>query len=128
MLCSPDYSRTSISSSDMTNETQLAAVFKAYDIRGLSPEQIDAAFARRLGKAIAAKFGPKKVLVGRDMRMTSSVLENSLIDGLTSSGVNVVRIGLCSTPMFNILLGLANRAFDLGVMVTASHNPGKYNG
>ncbi|MFZ2804089.1 MAG: phosphomannomutase/phosphoglucomutase [Patescibacteria group bacterium] len=112
----------------MSTDSQLSAVFKAYDIRGLSPEQIDAAFARRLGKAIVVQFKPKKVLVGRDMRLTSSVLESALIDGLTSSGVDVVRIGLCSTPMFNILIGLADNGFDLGVMVTASHNPGKYNG
>lgn len=106
----------------------LASVFKAYDIRGLSPEEIDAAFALRLGKTVAAHFGPKRVLVGRDMRTTSFPLESALIEGLTSFGVDVVRIGLCSTPMFNILLGLANGSFDLGVMITASHNPGKYNG
>src|SRR5437762_635248 len=105
-----------------------AKVFKAYDIRGLSPEVINAAFARRLGKSLAVLYPLKKVMVGRDMRTTSYALEAALIDGLTSSGVNVVRIGLCSTPMFNVLLGLANREFDLGVMVTASHNPGKYNG
>lgn len=109
-------------------ENTLASVFKAYDIRGYSPEQINAAFAKRLGKAIVAQFGPKKVMVGRDMRMTSSPLESALIEGLTSSGVDVVRIGLCSTPMFNVLLGLAGGAYDLGVMITASHNPGKYNG
>jgi phosphomannomutase len=106
----------------------MVEVFKAYDIRGLSPEQINAAFARRLGKALAVLYPLKKVMVGRDMRTTSYALEAALIDGLTSSGVNVVRIGLCSTPMFNVLLGLANKQFDLGVMVTASHNPGKYNG
>jgi len=112
----------------MATDSQLASVFKAYDIRGLSPEQIDASFARRLGKAIAVQFSPKKVMVGRDMRLTSSVLENALIDGLTSSGISVTRIGLCSTPMFNVLIGLAQNGFDMGVMVTASHNPGKYNG
>ncbi len=106
----------------------LASAFKAYDIRGLSPETIDSAFARRLGKAIAYRYQPKKVLVGRDMRTTSFPLEAALIESLTASGVDVVRIGLCSTPMFNILLGLANHEYDLGVMVTASHNPGKYNG
>ncbi len=109
-------------------EQSLASVFKAYDIRGLSPEQIDIAFAKRLGKAVAAHFRPKKVLVGRDMRVTSFPLESSLIDALNASGVDVVRIGLCSTPMFNILLGLADNAYDLGIMITASHNPGKYNG
>ena len=117
-----------VSSSLMSSDATLGAAFKAYDIRALSPETIDSAFARRLGKAIAVEFGPKKVLVGRDMRTTSFSLESALIDGLLFSGVHVVRIGLCSTPMFNVLLGLAHGAFDLGVMVTASHNPGKYNG
>ena len=112
----------------MATESTLAAVFKAYDIRGLSPEQIDTAFAERLGKALAVRYPLKKVMVGRDMRTTSFSVESALIQGLTSSGVSVVRIGLCSTPMFNVLLGLANKEFDLGVMITASHNPGKYNG
>ncbi len=111
-------------------ESTIASVFKAYDIRGLAPEQLDAAFALKLGKALAAHFGPRRVLVGRDMRTTSFSLESALIEGLTSSGVEVVRIGLCSTPMFYVLTGMAqsSQAFDLGVMVTASHNPGKYNG
>ncbi len=107
---------------------QPMSVFKAYDIRGLSPGEIDAPFAERLGRAIFAQLSPKRVLVGRDMRTTSLELETALIRGLTENGVDVVRIGLCSTPMFNVLLGLADGSFDLGVMVTASHNPGKYNG
>lgn len=109
----------------------ICPVFKAYDIRGLSPDEIDAAFAARLGRAIAFQFAPKRVLVGRDARKTSQELERSLLIGLTESGVDVTRIGLCSTPMFNVTLGLAHERgtpFDLGVMVTASHNPGSYNG
>lgn len=111
-------------------DTTIASVFKAYDIRGLAPEQLNAAFALRLGKALAAHFGPKRVLVGRDMRTTSFPLESALIEGLTSSGVEVVRIGLCSTPMFYVLTGMAQstKPFDMGIMVTASHNPSKYNG
>ncbi len=112
----------------MNDRSSLSSVFKAYDIRGLAPEQIDADFAFGLGKAVMAEFGPKKVLVGRDMRTTSFALESALIEGLTQSGADVVRIGLCSTPMFNVLLGLANGLYDLGIMITASHNPGKYNG
>ena len=103
-------------------------VFHAYDIRGLSPEELDEPFAFRLGQAVVKQFQPKTVLVGRDMRVTSPALEAALIKGLTESGANVTRIGLCSTPMFNVLVGLGNGAYDMGVMVTASHNPGKYNG
>lgn len=106
----------------------LAKVFKAYDIRGLAPGELDAAFASRLGQVLVAEFKPKRVLVGRDMRVTSPDLEAALVDGLTGQGVSVTRIGLCSTPMFNVSVGLGAGTYDLGVMVTASHNPGKYNG
>ena len=106
----------------------LAKAFKAYDIRGLAPGELDTAFARRLGETLVAEFKPTRVLVGRDMRTTSPELEAALVDGLTSEGVNVTRIGLCSTPMFNVSVGLGAGTYDLGVMVTASHNPGEYNG
>ncbi|MFH1077764.1 MAG: phosphomannomutase/phosphoglucomutase, partial [Patescibacteria group bacterium] len=112
----------------MTMPESLRHVFHAYDIRGLSPGELDETFARRLGQGISAQFCPTTVLVGRDMRITSPALEAALIEGLTASGANVTRIGLCSTPMFNVLVGLGNGAFDMGVMVTASHNPGIYNG
>lgn len=102
------------------------AIFHAYDIRGLSPQEIDETIARRLGKAIARLHQPKSVIVGRDMRATSEALQGALIEGLTASGVHVTRIGLCSTPMFNFALGESGG--DLGVMVTASHNPAAYNG
>jgi phosphomannomutase len=105
-----------------------ADVFKAYDIRGLSPGELNIGFAERLGQVLAAEFRPKTLLVGRDMRTTSPELEQALIGGLTASGVNVVRIGLCSTPLFNVSVGLGGDAYDLGVMVTASHNPAQYNG
>ncbi len=112
----------------MPPESPLSGLFKAYDIRGFSPQLIDAAFAERLGKVIAYHFSARRVLVGRDMRETSPVLEDALIRGLTSVGADVVRIGQCSTPMFNVSLGLSNPACDVGVMVTASHNPAAYNG
>jgi len=104
------------------------SIFKAYDIRGLSPGEIDAALAGRLGKCLASQYKPKRVLIGRDMRLTSEELEDSLVDGFLSQGVDVVRIGLCSTPMFNFAINENPGTYDLGVMVTASHNPAKYNG
>lgn len=106
----------------------LSTVFKAYDIRGLSPGEIDANFALRLGKILTKRYQPKRVLIGRDMRLTSLELEAALIEGFVQCGVEVVRIGLCSTPLFNVSIHLAQGRFDFGVMVTASHNPGKYNG
>lgn len=104
------------------------SAFKAYDIRSTSPDPINADFAAKLGVAIVKTISPKRVMVGRDMRLTSPDLEKALIDSLVGQGIEVTRIGLCSTPMFNVLLGLANPKFDLGVMITASHNPGIYNG
>jgi len=104
------------------------SAFKAYDIRSTSPDPLDAGFAGSLGVAIVKALAPRRVMVGRDMRLTSPLLEDALVTTLSAQGVEVVRIGLCSTPMFNVLLGLADPKFDLGVMVTASHNPGKYNG
>lgn len=104
------------------------SIFKAYDIRGRSPEDLDAADALRIGKAIGSRFAPKRVVVGRDMRMTSPALEDGVIEGLRSQGADVVRIGLCSTPMFNFAIAEADGAYDLGVMVTASHNPAHDNG
>ncbi|MBU2612990.1 phosphomannomutase/phosphoglucomutase [Patescibacteria group bacterium] len=112
----------------MPTPESLQHVFHAYDIRGLAPEELDEVFARRLGQGIVSQFRPANVLVGRDMRITSPALEAALIEGLTASGASVTRIGLCSTPMFNVLVGLGNGSYDMGVMVTASHNPGKYNG
>ncbi len=105
-----------------------SSVFKAYDIRGLAPGELDAEFALGFAQALAARYQPKRVLVGRDMRLTSPELESALIEGLVGCGVDVVRIGLCSTPMFNVLIHLEKGGYDLGVMVTASHNPGEYNG
>lgn len=105
-----------------------SSVFHAYDIRGLAPGELDSAFSARLARAVVREFHPKKVVVGRDMRLTSPDLEAALVDELTKNGVDVVRIGLCSTPMFNVVVGLEDGKVDLGIMVTASHNPGKYNG
>lgn len=105
------------------------ALFKAYDIRGLSPRASwMGSLQERLGKALAKLHAPKRVLVGHDMRSTSNELESALIDGFIASGVSVTRIGLCSTPMFNFAVSETDGTYDLGVMVTASHNPAKYNG
>lgn len=108
--------------------TSSHSVFHAYDIRGLSPQELDEAFAGRLGLALVRQFAPRRVLIGRDARTTSPALEKALVDALLANGVDVTRIGLCSTPMFNVSVVLSGGAYDLGVMVTASHNPGKYNG
>ncbi len=111
-----------------TYSIMLPSIFKSYDIRGLAPQEIDSVVAKRIGEALVHLYKPKHVLVGHDMRTISPKLEAALIEGLTSFGANVTRIGLCSTPMFYFAVGEGNGTYDLGVMVTASHNPAKYNG
>jgi phosphomannomutase len=102
-------------------------LFKAYDIRGLSPEEIDADFAYRLGQAVTLFTKAKTVVVGRDMRDTTPTLFDALAKGIMSQGADVIDIGLVTTPMLYYAVG----EYDLheaGVMITASHNPKQYNG
>ncbi len=104
-----------------------ASIFKAYDVRGLSPGEITDEAAYRIGQAAVAETGASVVLVGRDMRKTSLPLERSLLAGIRSQGADAIRIGLTSTPMFYFAVA-AYELHDAGVMVTASHNPARYNG
>lgn len=100
-------------------------IFKAYDIRGTYPDQIDEDIAYAVGRAFVAFIGEPKVLIGRDMRLSGLQLSRAFIDGATDQGADVVDIGLCSTDM----LYFASGVLDLpGVMMTASHNPKEYNG
>lgn len=104
----------------------MAGIFKAYDIRGIYGETLTDDMAFKIGRAIFAFLGCKKVVVGRDMRPHSKPLFEALARGLALHGADVVDLGLCSTPMSyyaNKLLGA-----DASVMITASHNPGPWNG
>ena len=101
------------------------SIFKAYDIRGIVPDQLNTGTARAIGAGFGAFIGGGDVVVGQDMRETSPELVAAFIEGLNSQGVGVVEIGLCSTDM----LYFASGVFDLpGAMFTASHNPAQYNG
>ena len=106
----------------------LSDIVKAYDIRGVVGEQLDAALVRRVGAAFArlvAGEGASSVVVGHDMRDSSPELAAAFADGVTAQGLDVVSIGLCSTDM----LYFASGSLDLpGAMFTASHNPARYNG
>jgi phosphomannomutase len=100
--------------------------FKAYDLRGRIPDELNEDVAYRVGRAYAQWLTPQRVAVGRDIRLSSQALAAALIRGLTDSGVDVVDIGLCGTEgsyFATFSLGL-----DGGIMVTASHNPPDYNG
>ena len=100
--------------------------FKAYDVRGRVPEDLDEAIAYRIGRAYAAFLNPKTVAVGRDVRLTSGSIAGELMRGLTDSGVDVVDIGIGGTEM--VYFATFNYGLDGGIMVTASHNPPNYNG
>ncbi|MDP2341705.1 MAG: phosphomannomutase [Deltaproteobacteria bacterium] len=103
--------------------------FKAYDIRGKVPEELSADLARNIGRAFAERFKPRRVVVGRDMRLSSGEIAGALIEGFREAGVDVVDIGLCGTEMvYFAAFHLEKEGVDGGVMVTASHNPAGYNG
>jgi phosphomannomutase len=103
----------------------LDAIFKAYDVRGLYPDELDEALARRIGNAFAHFTGASQLIVGRDMRPSSEPLAAAFIDGATLAGADVTDIGLCSTDVVYFAAG----RFDApGAMFTASHNPAQYNG
>jgi phosphomannomutase len=102
------------------------SAFKAYDIRGRIPDEINAELIYQIGRAFAAFVRPKKVAVGRDIRQTSEEFAQALIRGLTDSGVDVLDIGLCGTE--GVYFATFHYQLDGGVMITASHNPPDYNG
>jgi phosphomannomutase len=101
-------------------------IFKAYDVRGIYPEEIDEAVAARIGEAYAAVRQPGKVAVGRDVRASGESIKARLIEALTASGVDVVDIGVITTDQLYFAVG--QYGYDGGISVTASHNPGEYNG
>jgi len=106
-------------------------IFKAYDIRGIYPNEINKYDSEKIGKAFV-KFLKKKnkkklnIIIGQDNRTSSPVLSKYLREGILKQGANIIDIGLTSTPMFYFAAKLYN--CDGGLMVTASHNPPEYNG
>lgn len=102
-------------------------IFKAYDIRGLVPEQLDEAGAFLVGQAVVKYTGAETIVVGKDMRSTTPELFAEFARGVNSQGADVVDVGMTSTPMFYFAVGQYD-VEDAGVMVTASHNPAGYNG
>jgi len=102
------------------------SIFKAYDIRGLYPSEIDEDGAFHIGQALVDFTGAKNVLVGRDMRTSSLALSNALIAGITKARANVFDVGLVSTP--ELYFAVSRTESDAAVVVTASHNPQPWNG
>ena len=102
------------------------AAFKAYDVRGLYPSQLDEAGAYAIGRAYVEQFEPKRIAVGRDMRLSSPSMALALIEGAADGGADVVDLGMVGTEMVYFAVG--ELGLDGGIMVTASHNPKDYTG
>jgi len=107
----------------------IPACFKAYDIRGKVPDELNPVLARNIGRAFAVVFRPRKVVVGHDIRLSSPDLTRALVEGLLESGVDVHHLGLCGTEeIYYAAFSLEKDGVDGGIVVTASHNPADYNG
>ena len=103
--------------------------FTAYDVRGRVPDELNVAIARRIGLAFAEHFSLKKIVIGRDMRLSSPDIGQALCETLVQAGVNVLDIGLSGTEeMYHAVFDGESRGVEGGIMVTASHNPADYNG
>jgi len=100
--------------------------FKAYDVRGRVPDQLNEEIARRIGRAYAEVINPRQVVVGHDIRLSSEAIKAALVQGLLEQGVDVYDIGLCGTE--EIYFATSHAGMDGGSAVTASHNPRDYNG
>jgi len=116
----------------MSGETRAQAAFrpiagfKAYDLRGRIPDELNEDVAYRVGRGTAQFLNPKRIVVGRDIRLSSATLTDALCRGLTDSGVDVDDIGVCGTE--GVYFACFDGGYDGGIMVTASHNPSDYNG
>ena len=101
-------------------------IFKAYDVRGIYGQDLTDEIAYRIGRAAAHYLNVPEIAVGRDMRLSSPQLAAALIQGITDQGVNAIELGMTTTDELYFAVGKFN--YPAGVMITASHNPGKYNG
>jgi phosphomannomutase len=101
-------------------------VFKAYDVRGLYPAELDEAGAEAIGRAYVEQFEPRRMAVGRDMRLSSPSMQEALMRGAAAAGADVLDLGLVGTEMLYFAVG--SLGLEGGVMVTASHNPKEYTG
>src|SRR6266571_1881136 len=102
------------------------SIFKAYDVRGIYGENLNEEVAYRIGRAAAQYLNVSEIAVGRDMRLSSPQIAAALIQGITDQGVNAVDLGLTTTD--GLYFAVGKFEYPAGVMITASHNPGKYNG
>ncbi len=104
----------------------MAGIFKAYDIRGVVGKDLNADLANKIGRAFVSFLNCRRIVVGQDMRSSSEAMFRALTRGLTQQGADVIRVGVCSTPMSYYANGKLGA--DASIMITASHNPGEWNG
>ncbi|HMU38345.1 MAG TPA: phosphomannomutase/phosphoglucomutase [Pseudomonadota bacterium] len=104
----------------------MAGIFKAYDIRGTYPNELHESLAARIGAATVSVLSAKRIVIGRDMRQSGPSIRAALIDAVLASGCDVIDIGEVGTP--TLYYAVANFEADGGIMITASHNPARYNG
>jgi phosphomannomutase len=104
----------------------MGGIFKAYDIRGSYPDELDEAIARKIGAAFILLLNARRIVVGRDMRLSASALAKAFIEGALASGAEVTDLGMITTPL--LYYSIIDGRFDGGGMVTASHLPGGMNG
>jgi phosphomannomutase len=102
------------------------ASFKAYDVRAVYPSELDEEGAYAIGRAFAEQFEPRRIAVGRDMRVSAPSMAAAVVDGVADGGVSVADLGMVGTEVVYFATG--ELGLDGGIMVTASHNPGKYTG
>ena len=101
-------------------------VFKAYDVRGIYPDELDEAGAYAIGRAYVHEFEPRAIAVGRDMRLSSPSMAEAVMRGAAEAGADVVDLGMVGTEMVYFAVGKLD--LEGGIMVTASHNPKEYTG
>jgi phosphomannomutase len=101
-------------------------VFKAYDVRGIYPDELDEEGAYTIGRAYVEQFEPRRIAVGHDMRLSSPSMTDAVVRGAAEAGADVVELGLVGTEM--VYFGVGELGLDGGIAVTASHNPKEYTG
>src|ERR671923_310126 len=101
-------------------------VLKAYDVRGIYPTELDEEGGYAIGRAFVEQFEPRRIAVGRDMRISAPAMAKAVIDGVADAGADVLDLGLVGTEM--LYFGVGELGLDGGIQVTASHNPKDYTG
>src|SRR2546429_6160135 len=101
-------------------------VLKAYDVRGIYPDELDEAGAHAIGRAYVEEFEPRRIAVGRDMRLSAPAMADAVMRGAAEAGADVLDLGMAGTEMVYFAVG--ELGLDGGIAVTASHNPKEYTG